>query len=349
MGRARAGARARARARGALAVALALAGALGRAAGGRGGELARPEGYRGGEEVRGPRPSAAPGELPACFDWRAPPGPGLPSQGLVTKDLNQHIPRYCGSCWAHGALSALADRIKILRKGAWPDINLSVQVLLNCAKKVAGTCHGGSAGGVYQWVYDNGIPEDTCQEYVARDGLCTAENTCRDCSWPPPPGPRNCWAKPEGQFPRHFISEYGKVSGEEAMLAEVFHRGPIACEVDANPLVNFTGGEVLVPPADYESEANHIVSVAGWGVSEEGEKYWVVRNSWGTYWADGGWFRLQRGTNALQIEANCHWAVPEPNDSYDRGAEEPLSCAAPVPVGGADALLNDGAGAVAAT
>ena len=58
---------------------------------------------------------------------------------------------------------------------------------------------------------------------------------------------------------------------------------------------------------------------------------------------------MQRGTNALQIEANCHWAVPEPNDSYDRGAEEPLSCAAPVPVGGADALLNDGAGAVAAT
>ena len=266
----------------------------------------------------------------------------------MTKDLNQHIPRYCGSCWAHGALSALADRIKILRQGAFPDINLGVQVLLNCAKKVAGTCHGGSAGGVYQWVFHHGIPEDTCQEYVARDGRCTPENTCRDCTWPPPPGPRNCWAKPEGDFPRHFISEYGKVSGEEAMMAEVFHRGPIACEVDADPLVNFTGGAVFVPAADYVAQANHIVSVAGWGESDEGEKYWIVRNSWGTYWADGGWFRLQRGTNALQIENSCHWAVPEPNDSYNRTAEEPLACTAPAPVE-TEAAAWAGAEVVAAT
>ena len=35
-----------------------------------------------------------------------------------------------GSCWAHAAVSSLADRHKILRKAKWPDIQYSVQVLV---------------------------------------------------------------------------------------------------------------------------------------------------------------------------------------------------------------------------
>ena len=37
----------------------------------------------------------------------------------------------CGSCWAIGTTLALSDHIKILRKGIFPDINLSPQVLIN--------------------------------------------------------------------------------------------------------------------------------------------------------------------------------------------------------------------------
>ena len=46
--------------------------------------------------------------------------------------------RYCGSCWAHGAMSSLSDRIKIARNASGDEINLSIQHILNCAGDVAG-------------------------------------------------------------------------------------------------------------------------------------------------------------------------------------------------------------------
>merc|ERR1719281_803483 len=85
-------------------------------------------------------------ELPDAFSWG--------DKNLLTMSRNQHIPQYCGSCWSRGSVSALGDRIKIARKGKGIDINLSVQHLLNCGN--AGSCHGGSADAVYQWIHGLG-------------------------------------------------------------------------------------------------------------------------------------------------------------------------------------------------
>lgn len=63
-------------------------------------------------------------ELPASLDYR--------TEGLLTSDLNQHIPVYCGSCWAHAAFSSIADRLKIKSGGKQRDIIPSVQALINC-------------------------------------------------------------------------------------------------------------------------------------------------------------------------------------------------------------------------
>ena len=53
------------------------------------------------------------------------------SELMLPQTKNQHIPQYCGSCWAQAATSSLSDRIKIARKAAWPDVNIAPQVRLS--------------------------------------------------------------------------------------------------------------------------------------------------------------------------------------------------------------------------
>jgi len=72
-------------------------------------------------------------------------------------------------------------------------------------------------------------------------------------------------------------------------------------------LENYTGG--IYNDTEGNVGINHIVSVVGWG-TEAGVNYWHVRNSWGTFWGEKGFFRIVRGTNNLGIESDCAYAVP---------------------------------------
>ena len=92
------------------------------------------------------------------------------------------------------------------------------------------------------------------------------------------------------------------------MMQEIYQRGPIACGIAVpKALMNYTGG--IFKDETGEVDIDHEVSVVGWGV-ENGEKYWIVRNSWGSYWGEDGFFRLVRGINNIAIETDCSWATP---------------------------------------
>ena len=243
--------------------------------------------------------------LPAYWDVRDVNGVTLAS---ITR--NQHIPTYCGSCWAHATSSALSDRIALARNGRFPEIDLSPQVLVDCVTG-NGTrgCNGGDPTAAYAWIAENGLTDETCQNYLAKDGACDAFHVCQTCD-PPFGESRGCYAVTPPTNRVYGIEAHGVVRGEEGMLREIFANGPIACGVCVTDAFEaYEGG--IFSDATGCVDQDHEISIAGFGMTSDGVKYWIGRNSWGSYWGEAGWFRIVRGENALGVEDACDWAVPE--------------------------------------
>ena len=250
-------------------------------------------------------------ELPEQFSWKSVDG-----VNYLTRMRNQHIPTYCGSCWAHGTVSSLADRIKIdrQRKGLeGPDLDLSIQAVLNYG--LGGTCEGGNPTLAYAALHrlgGDGLPVESCMNYAAvdgatRDGAFDPEKTpsgmCMTCSTFGVP------CAEVHRYPNATVTEYGSISGEQKMMNEIYERGPIGCGVNAVPLLNYTGGVFTHDMEPRLNMVDHEVAVVGWGVDENGVKYWDMRNSWGEYWGEMGFARIERGQDTLKLESSCDWAV----------------------------------------
>ena len=267
------------------------------------------------------------GDLPLAFTWCNNSG-----VNYCTRTRNQHIPQYCGSCWAHGFASSVGDRIKIARKAASPDIDLSVQHLLYCGD--AGSCYGGDVVGPFAWMSTVAMAYETSNPYLAcssdsSEGMCgalaygcnplTTAKTCPTFGQP-------CVGLTH--YPNATLSNYGSISGAAAMQAEIYARGPISCGVDAEQILDYTKGIINSPGGGID----HVISVVGWGNDAAAGQYWIARNSWGASWGEFGYFRVAFG--ALNIEDECAFGIlgaftaPELNNQW-HCTEDGKTCSPP--------------------
>lgn len=281
------------------------------------------------ERVLSPRPKFTE-NTPRKFTWQNVTSKFTPvGANMLTGLVNQHVVRdasrggahsYCGSCWACSTTSAMADRINIMRLGANPQ-RLSVQNVIDC---VPSGCWGGDPMDVYQYISEQGgIGAETCNQYqaVAAGNNCTAFSRCSNCApWSQQhPHDGDCYAVKEEDFDHFTVQEYGAVLGVQNMVAEIFERGPIACGVDAGPIWNWgfekanRGKPTIFTNGSTAQSIDHEISVVGYNLDgdERGIPYWIIRNSWGEFWGNDGYFFLKLGDDQLGIETTrCAWALP---------------------------------------
>jgi cathepsin X len=115
-------------------------------------------------------------------------------------------------------------------------------------------------------------------------------------------------------YPNATVAEYGIINHHTTsdiadrvnkIKMEIYARGPVAANINGKPLHDFMGGKIFDDDTA-SRDTTHVVSIVGWGVEEDGKEYWIIRNSWGSYWAEGGFFRVEMGKNILGVEGEVN-------------------------------------------
>jgi len=228
-----------------------------------------------GDEAAWGRQAKRASELPAEVDWR----------NVTTAVKNQG---QCGSCWAFATTESIESYYAI-ETGSLP--SLSAQQVTSCTPNSL-TCGGtgGCAGSIPQlgFTYIQLFGHQTEEDYPYASGTTTDTG---DCGYDFANSP-----------PAVGITGYNTLpsNDQEAVMTHLAEVGPLAVAVGASAWSSYSGGVFTGCPFDSNIAINHAVQLVGYGTDESLGDYWLVRNSWGPGWGEGGYIRLQR-----QSEAQC--------------------------------------------
>lgn len=149
---------------------------------------------------------------------------------------------------------------------------LSVQQIIDCSQSFGNYgCNGGFMNDSLQYIYTvGGIESIADYPYAGRDNFCKFNKS-------------KVTAK---------ISGYSDISMNRCdLLKSAVSKQPVASAMDASGIPFYKGGIYNVSTC--RTVPNAGIGIVGYGV-ENGTKYWILKNYWGTSWGEDGYMRILR-------------------------------------------------------
>ena len=199
--------------------------------------------------------------LPESVDWR--------TAGAVNAIQDQG---QCGSCWAFSATGSL-EGAHFLATGNL--LKFAEQQLVDCANTAAGYLNFGCNGGMYGRAWNYWKTHDAILEsdyaYTAKDGTCAYDST---------------------PLTTIEVTNWSSVKTDDvAQTKAAVAQRPISIAIEADKLVFQQYSSGIFDNTKCGTTMDHAVMLVGYG-SENGQDYFILRNSWGTTWGEKGYMRI---------------------------------------------------------
>lgn len=198
-------------------------------------------------------------KVPDSVDWRA--------NGLVTNVKDQ---KECGSCWAFSAVAAMEGQHA---KATGNLVSLSEQNIVDCDSDCYG-CEGGWPNHAIQYVINNsGIDTQSSYPYTSVDDNCRYNESYSGAT---------------------FSKIVNILDNETHLQHALATIGPISVAIDAKNDFQFYSRGIFTSQECSPDSINHAVAIIGYGVSIHGDKYYIIKNSWGSDWGMNGYIYFNR-------------------------------------------------------